>query len=122
MTDKLTLDFCEIHIYESYMIVTMRTGVNVSVEHNSILADIADQYFNKKPFVYITHRINSYSVDPAIYKETSKINNLVGFCVVSKNFMAKSTAQIEKLFLDKPFEIFDSVKEAIDWAKSLTNK
>nr|WP_321236934.1 hypothetical protein [uncultured Psychroserpens sp.] len=120
MTDKITLDFCKIHIYENYMVVTVNTGVNITSEHNEILTDIADTYFKNKPFVYITHRINSYSVDPAVYKETSKINNLVGFCVVSKNYMAKSAAQVEKLFLNKPFEIFDALTEAIEWAQSVT--
>lgn len=120
MTDKVTLDFCEVHFYESYMIVTVDTGTNMTVYHNDILKDLADNYFRNNPFVYITHRVNSYSVDPSVYKETSKINNLVGFCVVSKNFMAKSTAQIEKLFLNKPFEIFDDLSEAIEWAKSVT--
>ena len=120
MTDKITLDFCEINIYDNYMIVTVNTGVTITRKHNTVLTNIANTYFNNNPFVYITHRVNSYSVDPAVYKETSKISNLAGFCVVSKNYMAKSAAQIEKLFLDKPFEIFDTVKEAIDWAKSIT--
>lgn len=119
MTDKLTFDFCEIHIYNQYMIVTINAGVTVGVHHNGTLTNIAETYYKNKPFVYITHRINSYAVDPAIYKETSKIKNLVGFCVVSKNYLAKSTAQIEKLFLDKPFEIFDTLEEAIDWSKSV---
>jgi len=120
MTNQVKLEFCNINIYDNYMIVVMNAGVNINLEHNSILADIAHTYFKNNPFVYITHRVNSYSVDTAIYKETSKIPNLAGFCVVSKNFMAKSTAQIEKLFLNKPFEIFDSIEEATAWAKSLT--
>ncbi|MEH6535580.1 MAG: hypothetical protein V7719_04260 [Psychroserpens sp.] len=118
MTDKITLDFCEIHIYENYMVVTVNTGVNITPVHNEVLTRVADTYFKNKPFVYITHRINSYSVDPTVYKETSKISNLVGFCVVSKNYMAKSAAQIEKLFLSKPFEIFDTLTDAIAWAKT----
>ena len=101
------------------MVVTVNTGVNITTSHNNVLVDIASTYFNNKQFVYITHRINSYSVDPAIYKEVSKIVNLAGFSVVSKNFMAKSTAQIEKLFLDRPFEIFDTLPEAITWTKNL---
>lgn len=120
MTDKLILDFCEVNIYKSYMIVTMHAGVNITLEHNAVLNSIVDNYYKNKPFVYITHRVNSYSVDPAVYKETSKIANLVGFSVVSKNFMAKKTAEIEKLFLNKPFEIFDSLDEAIAWAQDLT--
>nr|WP_321228218.1 hypothetical protein [uncultured Psychroserpens sp.] len=120
MTNSITLDFCEIHLYEHYMIVTVNAGVNMTMYHNTTLKQVADAHFRNKPFVYITHRVNSYSVDPAVYKETSKINNLVGFCVVSKNYMAKTTAQIEKLFLNnKPFEIFNDLAQAIEWANSV---
>nr|WP_321223159.1 hypothetical protein [uncultured Psychroserpens sp.] len=119
MTDKLTLDFCDVHIYENYMVVTIKTGVNITITHNKVLTNIANTYFSNKQFVYITHRVNSYSVDPAVYKEVAKVKNLSGFCVVSQNYMAKSTAQIEKLFLDKPFEIFDMLPEAITWANSI---
>ncbi|WP_040279758.1 hypothetical protein [Psychroserpens damuponensis] len=121
MTNKITLDFCEIHIYEYYMIVTMNTGITVTAHHNNSLKEIANIHFKNRPFVYITHRINSYSVDPAVYKETSKINNLIGICVVSNSYIAKSTAQIEKLFLNnKPFEIFSDLDKAIEWANSVT--
>tara|TARA_B100000809_G_scaffold264747_1_gene321461 strand:+ start:1829 stop:2194 length:366 start_codon:yes stop_codon:yes gene_type:complete len=119
MTERLRLDFCEVNIFDNYMIVVMDTAINLTLDSNAILVSVAGTYFKNKPFVYITHRINSYSVDPAVYKETSKIKNLKGFCVVSQNFMAKSTAQIEKLFLDKPFEILDTLPEAITWAQKI---
>ena len=118
MRDKLNLDFCNVQIYDNHIIVEMNTGVHITLKDNTTLINIVDTYFKNKPFVYITNRVNSYSVDPAVYKETSKITNLVGLCVVSKNFMAKSAAQIEKLFFDKDFEIFDTLPEAIEWAKT----
>lgn len=105
MEDELKFDFCNMNIYDNYMVVVMNEGVTINPSHNKILLNIVDTYFNNKNFVYITHRINSYSVDPAIYFETSKIKNLVGFAVVSKDYKAKSNAEIEKLFFNKPFEI-----------------
>ncbi len=72
-----------------------------------------------RPFVYITNRINSYSVDPQIYFETSKIKNLAGFAVVSKKYKAKSNAEIEKMFFSKPFEIFGDLDSAKKWATQL---
>ncbi len=68
------------------MIITiMHEGVNVSPDYNDALLQVAETYFKNKPFVYITHRINSYSVDPKIYHETSKIKSLKGFAVVSSD-------------------------------------
>ena len=117
MTDKLNLEFCSVTIHDNYMVVEMDSGVHITVKDNATLIGIVNTYFKNRPFVYITNRVNSYSVDPAVYKETSKIENLVGLCVVSKNFRAKSAAQIEKLFFDRAFEIFDTLPEAVKWAK-----
>lgn len=119
MEDELKFDFCDMRIYDNYMVTIMNEGVTITPDHNQILLNIVDTYYNDRKFVYITHRLHSYSVDPAIYFETSKIKNLAGFAVVSKDFKAKSNAEIEKLFLNKPFEVFNTVEEAIAWANSL---
>lgn len=109
------------HIYDNYMIVVINEGVTVTPEHNVVLLNVADTYYRNKPFVYITHRLHSYAVDPAVYRETSKIENLAGFCVVSSDYKAKRNAEIEKLFLNKPFEILDTIDEALTWADSVLN-
>lgn len=121
MEDVLKFDFCDMHIYNNYMVVVMNDGVTITPAHNLILLNIVETYYNNKSFVYISHRLHSYSVDPAIYLETSKIKNLIGFAVVSKDYKAKSNADIEKLFFDKPFEVFNSLDKAISWAKSILN-
>lgn len=119
MKESLTFDFCDMTIYDSYVIVVMKEGVDIKPEHNDVLVEITNTYFSDKPFVYITHRVNSYSVDPKVYHETSKIKNLKGFAVVSSNYQAKFNAQIEQMFFKEPFEIFTKLEDAIDWAKKL---
>jgi hypothetical protein len=119
MEDELKFDFCTMYIYNNYMVVVMNEGVNITPIHNKTLLNIVDTYYSKKKFVYITHRLHSYSVDPAIYFETSKIENLAGFAVVSKDYKAKSNAEIEKLFFNKPFEVFNTLEEAVSWANSI---
>lgn len=119
MRDLLKFDFCEIHIYDYYLVVLIKEGITVSPKHNAVLINVADDFFKSTNFVYITHRINSYSVDPSTYLETSKIKNLKGFAVVSKDYKAKSNVEIEKLFLNKPFETFDDLIDAESWVKSI---
>ncbi|MCA0133223.1 hypothetical protein [Winogradskyella alexanderae] len=119
MRESLTLDFCNVSIYDNYMVVVINEGVTVLLKHNNILAELAKDYFENKPFVYITHRLNSYSVDPNIYIETSKIDNLRGFAVVSKDYKARSNAEVEKMFLSKPFGIFSELEEAYEWANKM---
>ncbi|RXJ51309.1 hypothetical protein [Gelidibacter gilvus] len=122
MTDLLKFDFCEMRIYDSYVIVTINEGITISPKHNIELNNVVETYFINKNFVYISNRINSYAVDPSTYIETSKIKNLKGFAVVSKDYKAKSNAEVEKLFLTKPFEIFNDMTKAIDWTNSILNQ
>ena len=119
MPKTLKYPFCIIEVYDDYVVSCINEGFHLTPDKNKILEDIANEYFYDKPFVYITHRKFSYSVDPAIYLQTSEIFNLAGFAVVAQVPLAKGNAEIEKLFLNKPFEIFTSLDEAKSWAKSI---
>ena len=121
MLTLLKYDFCEVEVYKNYVIVIINEGISLTPENNDVLLGIATKYFINKNFGYITHRINSYSVDPRIYTETSKIENLVSFAVVSENKIALSNAQIEKLFYKKPFKQFTKLEEAITWVNKFVN-
>lgn len=119
---KKELGFGTLYFFDNHVISQINEGETITREKNNRIATVALEFYGDSPFIYITHRINSYAVDPATYSETSKIENLVGFAVVSKDYKAKSNAEIEKLFLNKPFEIFNTVDEAISWANSIMNK
>jgi len=119
MITLLKYDFCEIEIYKDHIVVIINEGISLTPEKNDVLLGIASKYFKNKNFGYITYRINSYSVDPRIYTETSKIENLVSFAVVSENKIALSNTQIEKLFYKKPFKQFSVLEEAIVWVKEV---
>ncbi|NAS29901.1 hypothetical protein GTQ40_02855 [Flavobacteriaceae bacterium R38] len=114
--------FCVIEVYDDYIKNTVKEGVILQPEHNNILLDIVKEHFNNKPFVYITHRIHSYSVNPVIYLETSKIQNLAGIAVVSKRNQQKNLVKLEKIFLKKEFNIFDTMEEAITWKDQILEK
>jgi len=119
MNDELDLEFCTVSIYENYLIVVINEGIHVTPEYNEILEAIVVKYFRKTPFVYLTWRKNSYSVDPAIYKKTLQINNLVGFGIIVNAIGSSAKAQIEKAFISIPFQIFETKEEAEDWVQNL---
>lgn len=121
MLKSLTYIFGQVEIYDGYIVAIMNEGVHISPEYNKVLEDIVNRFYKNKPFVYLTHRKHSYSVDPAIYFETSKIENLAGFGVIAEIPVSGPNAAIEKLFINKPFEIFESKEQAIAWAKTVLN-
>ena len=119
MIKILKYSFCTIEVYDDFVISYINKEHHLTPDQNKVLEDIANDYFKDRPFVYITHRKHSYSVDPSIYLQTSKIKNLVGFAIVAEVLLSKGNAEIEKLFLDKPFEIFESLEDAKIWAKNI---
>lgn len=122
MEKILNFSFGQMTIYSNYVVTVMKEGITVTPDYNQDLIKVTDTYYKNKPFVYITHRINSYAVDPKIYIETSKIENLKGFAVVSNDFKARINAQIEKLFFKKPYETFSTLDEAFVWADQLVKQ
>ncbi|RLJ60933.1 hypothetical protein CLV86_2783 [Lacinutrix venerupis] len=122
MTKIINIDIGYVSIFDNYIIMEIDQGVIVTKEHNQLLVDIVDKFYKDKGVVYISNRKNSYSVNPSVYYETNKIKNIIGLAVVSENGMAVSNAEIEKLFFNKPFEIFSNLEDAKNWANELYKK
>ncbi|WP_296384165.1 hypothetical protein [Winogradskyella sp.] len=116
------LDFCELNFCDNYVICKVNPGATVTTEKSQLQTETILDYYKEKPFVYITHRENSYAVDPKIYSKSSKIKTLVGFAVVSSNYSSVRNAHFEKMFFDKPFEVFTTLDNAISWANELLKK
>lgn len=119
MVQVEVLDFCTVSFHSKYMLVVMDEGITVTQSLHDVLVEKALEFYKYSPFVYLTHRINSYAVDTSIYSKTSQLESLKGFGVITKNYKAKSNAEIEKLFLKKPFKIFEDLEGAVKWANSL---
>ena len=120
-TDKhiVTFEFGVAELHENHMLMVMNEGVTVDSAINARLTDLAADHFGDRPFGYVTHRKHSYSVDPNVYNETSKIKNLVGFAIVSDKEIHLTTAQVESMFLNKPMKVFKEVGQAVSWVESL---
>lgn len=116
------LDFCTIEYYDNIMVCTIHEGEYIDIEKSNAIAINSDEYFTGKPFVYISNRKYSYAVDPSIYKYTSATEHLIGFAVVSKIPFSINSAKLEKHFIHKPFEIFSSVEDALNWSNEILKR
>lgn len=121
MNKLVTLDFCTVEIHDSYLKAIMNEGITVDVLESNKIINLAKEYFSDKKFGYVTHRINSYSVNPIVYKDVSEIPNLVGFAIVSEGIEKLENSEFEKFFIKKPTKAFQKLESAIDWIKSLLN-
>lgn len=121
MIKSYTLDFCTLEIHDDYVLAVMNEGITVDKQNNAVLIEIAESHFDT-PFVYITHRIHSYSVDPIVYIRTAQIEHLKGFAVVSKDPVQKTQTTYEKTFFDKEFKHFETMEDALKWKNKLLKK
>ncbi|TVZ52437.1 hypothetical protein OD90_1612 [Dokdonia sp. Hel_I_53] len=109
------LGISEVFVFDEFLVNQIREGVVITPAHNIATQTVIDQHFANKPVVYISNRHFSYTVDPLTYIETSKIHNLVGIAIVSDQPDKQSTANYESSFYKKPFEIFNTLSEAMEW-------
>ncbi len=109
----------ELFVFDEFLINQIREGESVEPEHNQVLEEVIQKHFAETPLVYITNRVNSYAVNPLTYLGTVKIKNLSAFAVVASSEMQRDGAKFEKQFYNKPFEIFETLGDAIQWANSI---
>lgn len=119
MANYYNLEFVDVEIHEDYLISTFKEGFQVKREHNSILLDVVDKFYGDKPFVYISNRKNSYSIDPTIYHEAAKVDNMIAVAIVSENPRQKQLSELEKFFYKKKIKFFKTIEEAIEWKNSI---
>jgi hypothetical protein len=115
------LDLGRFVFYMNMSIAEISEGTHVTYDKMANMLKIAENvYGNDIPFVYISNRIHSYSIDPLGYYEAiKKFPNIKGYAIVSQNKQRRTLAVLEKLFIKKPIRVFDNLEEAIEWTKQL---
>ncbi|WP_310991957.1 hypothetical protein [Aequorivita marina] len=115
----LHFEFGTVQVFENHIVVIMKEGITVKPAHTHNLINIAEKYYKDTYFGYITCRKNSYSVNPLVYLETSKIENLIALAFVSENGLKASNLQVEQIFSKKPLRHFTNLDRAKEWINEL---
>ena len=105
-----------IRVYKGIAIIEISEGVSISYKtgHETfkrLLSIVGD-----KPWVYISNRVNSYSLDPNDYKHLNQIPTLKGIGVIQYKKSIQTALELEKMFVRKPFKTFNDLDSAIEWA------
>ncbi|MCK0125569.1 hypothetical protein MWU76_14345 [Gelidibacter sp. F2691] len=112
----------EAFIFDGFIINQVKEGAVIEPKHNVLLNNCIKKHFSGKNMVYISNRAKSYAVNPLIYPKAEKIPNLVAIALIPKTQLMRKNAEYEREFFDKPYEIFDNLSGALDWAHSLLEK
>jgi len=105
-----------ISVYNAIAIVEIEEGVAVSSKNGFEIFDRLLSIIGGKPWVYISNRVNSYSLDPNDYTHLNQIPTLKGIGVIQYEKSIKTALELEKMFVKKPFKTFNNLDPAIEWA------
>lgn len=119
MEKVYSLNFGNLIFYDNYLISIINEGVEFKKEENDILLQISRDHFKGIPYGYISYRQYSYSVDPFVYKESSKEENMKVIAIVSSNESNQLSVEIEKMFFTKELQHFEKLEEAVNWIKNI---
>ena len=104
-------------MHDKILVNEMNEGALLDVETNREILEIGRNNFGDEFFGYISHRINSYAVNPMVYRESAEHPQLKAIAVVSENKLVRETARLEQQFYTNKnsFGIFNNLEEAKDW-------
>ncbi|MFD1096078.1 hypothetical protein [Salegentibacter chungangensis] len=117
----LELDYASLRFYPDFVVSEIKPDIIFDLYYLKDLVEICNDYFKDRPFVYISHRKNSYTVNPMIYLNIKHNKGLQGIAFVSKSGSSLITANFEGNFSPVPYDFFNSLDEAKVWANKLIN-
>ncbi len=123
MNEKIELECGILRVQDRILINEMDEGALLDVETNRRILEIGSEIFNNEVFGYISHRINSYAVNPMVYRDSAEHPLLKAIAVVSQSEMRRENARIEQQFYTNKnsFKIFSSLEEAVTWMNEIIN-
>ncbi len=119
---EYVLEIGTVQVYDNYMVAVYNEGVTVTLERVYQLIGISEIHFRDRPFGFISHRKNSYAIDPTIYNYVRELENLKAYAIVSVKEMDMHNFSIEKMFYKKPMKFFIDYNNALAWVKRRVGK
>ncbi len=117
MEKKVSSDFCDLYLYDTYAILRVFKDEHLDREKNNWVRSQYKQQFGTREFVVIADRRFNHTVDLDIYKN-GKMKNKKGLAIVSTMEEERERALVEQKLFPHSFAFFNNLEDAISWAKS----
>ena len=117
---KVEMPYGNFYFFEKFLLSEINQGVHFSWEKVKKVAEIAHKYYGKNnKVVYISNRVNSYSVEPQSWLKFDKeFNFFKASAIIAYNMKGSLSVVLEKLFSQKRIQKFEKLDDAIKWATS----
>ena len=112
--------FGNVYVFDGFVVSELNQGGTIGWEQTKLIVDDVTRFFNSKGenVIYISNRINSYSVIATDWLKFFKQRyTLKAYCVVSENQSGILNLMIEKLFFKNKIKHFEDIYTAINFVK-----
>ncbi len=119
--NEIVYDFGTFYLFDTCIVAEINEGVVFTWDNHAkgAVKDILDLYDSDgRNIIYISNRINNYSVMPSDWVKFFKNNfRMKGYAMVNYTKSGHVNSLLEKLFVPMS-KRFSSIDQAIRWAKS----
>lgn len=118
---KLEMSFGNYYLLENFFVGELNEGTHFGWEEAKIIATELTAFYGDNPkLVFISNRINDYSVDPQNWARIEKEYSIMfASAIIVYSTPSFLNASLEKRFATNSIKRCRSIKEAINWANSL---
>lgn len=115
---KIEMPYGIFYFFNEFLLSEINQGAHFSWDKVKKVADIAQKHYGKgNKVVYISNRVNSYSIEPQSWL---KFDKEFGFfkasAIIAYDMKGGLSVVLEKLFSQKRIQKFTDLESAIDWA------
>ena len=108
----------EFEFYKNYFIGRIYEGAHAGPDFVDSLSELIQKHYSGRPPVYISDRVNSYSLDPVATLDLINRNNLRFVGIVIHSRPQRTVYSYEKrMFEGITICSFDTLDEAVNWAE-----
>lgn len=123
---EISYPFGNYFLFDGFVVAEVVEDVVFTWEQHGkkLTEDLTHLYdTNGEDLVFITNRVNPYSVQPADWIYFFRQNyKLKGYAIVTYSDKEHLNAELEKLFINTKFKRFRSLDDAIEWARKISGK
>lgn len=122
---EINYSFGDFYLFDTFIVGEFHEDVHISWnEHGKMIAEELSNLYdnNGKDLVYISNRVNDYSLVPTDWKKFFKLSyNLKAYGIVSYTKTGYFNAMLERMFVNTKLRWFNSLEDAIAWVDHISN-
>lgn len=114
---RRVIDIGNLIFFQKFVLLEINEGAHLGMSEVSKIKTIVAKYYQDRPYGYLCNKETSYSVNPIAYNSLNTIEQLKCIAII-KQYSGSYEIEVERHFIKKPFEIFNTFDEASEWLNS----